>query len=486
MAAGSVRAIMVGVWFSGAVAMWRSTAVACNREICFGHFPDDRPMVLSLPNTRFSRGAMGVVTHSPSVRPVAGRFVVQVDDAVAALWRLAAWRRDQFQGTIVNVAGSVGKTTTRQMIDCALRSHLRGTSSQSNFNNYLGVPLSLLQVEPDHDYAIIELGASAEGEIGPLAELSRPDVGVIARLADAHLEGFGGPEGVIRGKAELIAKVARDGMIVSDEANDALEPYLTRCDVTKVRVGRRADCDLTAHEIRHSDGNLRFRVEDETFRLPVWGRHWLNSALAAIAVGRYLKISLGDMAASLASFSPPPRRCEVVRWRDAWLIDDTYNACPASMRVAMELLHELSPQGRRVVVAGEMCELGDWSTQAHRRVGIDAVRVAGADVLLAYGEQAEHVVAGAESAGMPRGRAVVCHSRQGIVKTLRSHVRSGDAILVKGSRVTGMHVIVDELMRGRSRSTSTRGRRVIRRKRTIGVPSTVPSLRERGTTLPPG
>lgn len=393
----------------------------------------------------FARGAVGAVVARPIEAP-ADRWVIQVPDALDALWQWARWKRRQFRGAVIAVTGSVGKTTTRQMIHTVLKSKLTGSVSPRNYNNHVGVPLSMLQMEPSHDYAVLELGASGPGEIGRLSELCGPTIGVITQVGDAHLGGFGSRWQVALAKAELLAALPLDGYAVLGE-----DPWLrriarqSRAPITW--VGRGAENDLVAADVEWTHGTLGFRLGECRFSVPVWGRHHLTSALLAVAVGRILGISDEDSAHALRHFAPVPMRCEVVEARGATIINDTYNANPTAMRAALELLRDFDAEGRRIVVCGDMAELGDEAPLLHRQLGNEIVTLCGADLLIACGQYAGDVVAAARAAGMPTARAIPCRTPEETLPYLGQAILPGDVVLVKGSRALAMERVVEALHR---------------------------------------
>lgn len=390
-----------------------------------------------------ARGAVGAVCDRDV--PVAeGRWIIRVEDSLAALWRMAAWQRDRFAGAVVAVTGSVGKTTTREMIHCVLRAAGRGMASQKNYNNEVGLPLSMLAMEPSHDFAVFELGASAPGEIARLAALCRPDIGVIGPIGAAHLAGFGNLERVALTKAELAQALPADGLLVTVD-----HPLLRRATASAAarheRIGPAADCQWWAEQILVEAGQLSFDCDNTSFRLPVWGRHHVYAALAAIAVGRRLGLSTPVLRDNLARFRPVAMRCQAHVVFGALLIDDTYNANPLSMQAALELLAELPCTGRRIVVLGEMAELGDESPRWHRQLGREAAVVA--DALVACGPQADAVAGGAAEMGLAERQVHCVGTSEQAAEQAVALVAPGDVVLVKGSRWMRMENVVQALRR---------------------------------------
>jgi UDP-N-acetylmuramoyl-tripeptide--D-alanyl-D-alanine ligase len=393
----------------------------------------------------FARGAVGAIVQKSDLEPRSGRFCLSVDNTTEALWKLARWNRGQFRGRVIALTGSVGKTTTREMIHTVLGSELRGSASPHNFNNHVGVPLSLLGIDANDQYAVIELGANAPGEIAALADLARPDTGVVTHLGDAHLEGFKDRRSIGRAKAELLAALPPGGLAVLNGDDTLLRSVAADCSAGIRWVGRDRACDLVATEIRCQEGWLSFIADDTLFRLPVWGRHQVTSALLAIEVGRQMGVSMTQIAEALEGFCPPPMRCEVVREGDLTIVNDTYNSSPMAMRAALDLLRDIRADGGRIVVCGDMAEQGQQAERMHREIGGEVVTRCGADWLIACGEHAEEVKAGAIAAGMPSRRAVACRFAEETLPQLEHAISPGAVVLVKGARRLKMESIVKAL-----------------------------------------
>jgi UDP-N-acetylmuramoyl-tripeptide--D-alanyl-D-alanine ligase len=330
------------------------------------------------------------------------------------------------------------------MIHTVLASKSRGTASPHNYNNHVGVPLSILRIAPQHQYAVLELAASGRGEIAALAELAAPKIGVITSIGEAHLASFGSRRDIAQSKGELLAGLPADGRAVLGD-----DPWLRQiaqgCLKGITWVGGESECDVQATDVRVEPGRLSFRVDDFPFAVPVWGRHHLTSALAAVAVGRLMGLDEAEIAAALARFEPVPMRCEVIQRRGATIINDAYNSNPTAMRAALELLRDFDALGRRIVVFGDMAELGAESARLHRELGREVFALARADLLIACGRYAREVVAGAREAGMIQSKTIYCLETEQSLPYLGQTIQPGDAVLIKGSRMMEMERIVDAL-----------------------------------------
>ncbi len=407
----------------------------------------------------FRRGAQGVVASQVVAVPD-DRWALLVDEPQRALQQWARWKRRQFSGTLIAVAGSVGKTTARQMIHTVLRSQLKGTASPKYRIHRWGVPLSMLAMEAEHDYAVLELGASGCGEIASLAEMCAPKVGVITRIGDAQLNGFDSRHGASEAKAELLAALPSSGHAVL--ADDSwLRTLAARCAAPITWIGTGPQCCPRATDVDCQQGRLEFHLDlGETsspvagsrnskkpvrFKIPVWGRHHIQAALAAISIGRMLGFDLDDIAAALTKYDAVPLRCDVLDIRGATIINDTDNASPTAMHAALELLRDFDVPGRRIVICGDLAERGPQSIALHWRMGKDIVQVGGAELVIACGQFARHVTSGARSTGLIRSCCVPCDTVEQALPFVAQAILSGDVVLVKGSRVMAMERVIDAM-----------------------------------------
>ncbi|QDU36466.1 UDP-N-acetylmuramoyl-tripeptide--D-alanyl-D-alanine ligase MurF [Maioricimonas rarisocia] len=371
-------------------------------------------------------------------------LLIEVDDTTAAFGRFAAWYREQMDAITIGVTGSVGKTTTRHMIHTVLSGRFSGTQSPKNFNNHFGVPLSLLGIAPDDEFAVLELAASGIGEICRLATIARPEIGVITRIAPTHLDEFGSIDNICSAKGELLEALPPSGFAVINGDDDRVLTLASRAGCPVIRVGEQPHNDVIATNVVAQNEWLRFRVGETDFSLPAVGRHHLTAALVAIAIAREIGMSDGEIAAALRQFEAVPGRCQIQRIGDWTVIDDTYNASPASMQAACEILGNWQHGHNTILVAGDMLALGDESEQYHEQLG-RTVAQSGISRLIAIGPQAANLAGTAKAHGMDAGCLGACRDLTTLELLLDCWLEAGDVILVKGSRGMHMERVIEHL-----------------------------------------
>lgn len=380
-------------------------------------------------------------------------FVV-VTDTLYALASLAAWNRRRWPVRVIAITGSFGKTTTREMVYAALSRKFETLRSPKNFNNEYGVPLTLLQLGSHHELAIVELGASACGEIRRLAEIAQPDTGIITGTGFAHAAQFGGQKAVVRAKGELAEAIPGRGLLLlcGDEESASSHADRAVCRVVRVGTGtgRGSVNDLVATEVVQTGERLQVRIEDSVFEVTASGRHFARAVLFAVATARDLSMNDEEIQQGLNQFLPVPGRCEVRQLPVCTIINDCYNSSPEAMQAAIAVLAGRETSGQRILVTGDMLSLGEHSSVCHREIGITAAG-SGIDHILAIGRFSRDVAAGAVEAGFAPERASAHTRMEHLLERLDEIHSSGDVILVKGSRATQMERVIEWL---ESQSTS--------------------------------
>jgi UDP-N-acetylmuramoyl-tripeptide--D-alanyl-D-alanine ligase len=374
---------------------------------------------------------------------------VRVDDTWQAIARLGQHVRERVAPRTVGVTGSVGKTTTKDMIAAATAAQRRVVAAAGSFNNELGVPLTLLRLTPDTEVLVAELGARHVGDIATLAPLVAPEVAVVTAVAGVHLEVFGSVEAVARAKAELVESLGPDGVAVLNADDPRVAAMADRAP-SVLRYGIDApDADVRAEDLRLDAGaRASFTAVTPWGRaevtMPVAGRHHVGNALAALAVAGHLGVDLDAAAAALATATLSPWRGEVVEAGGVRVVNDAYNANPTSMTAALETLLAMERDGRSWAVLGVMAEIGDTAVDEHHRLGARVAEL-GVDRLIAVGEHADHVVAGARSAGMAQEAVAEVADADAATAVLRDGLAPGDVVLVKASRVAGLEAVAESL-----------------------------------------
>jgi UDP-N-acetylmuramoyl-tripeptide--D-alanyl-D-alanine ligase len=375
---------------------------------------------------------------------------VAVADTTRALGDLAAYHRKRSPAAVIAITGSNGKTTTRRMTAAVVSRRFAVLEPAKNLNNQIGVPLTLFNLEPHHEWAVLELGTNLPGEIARLAKICTPDVGLITNIGPAHLEGLGSLEGVLREKGSLLAGLAPGGRVVLNADDPRLQRLAGECGAEPLLFGQVAEAAVRAEGIEETARGIDFELalpgHRGTVRLSAHGRFMVHNALAAAAVGHLLGLGLEDIKKGLEGFRPVQGRMSVSTLSGGvHLIDDTYNANPASMEAAIATLQRLRGPARGLLVMGDMLELGPASAALHRDMGRCAAG-AGVCKLLACGNFAEAVAAGAREGGMAAAD-IVAGSQADIGGVLLNELRAGDWVLVKGSRSMGMEAIVNVMQK---------------------------------------
>ncbi len=370
--------------------------------------------------------------------------LIAVENSLTALQNVAQWYREQQEALVIGVTGSVGKSTTRHMIHSVLGQEYRGIESPHNFNNHIGVPLTLLSIESDHEFAVVELGASHLGEIRDLCDIAQPEVGVVTRIAPAHLKQFGDLQRICQAKGELLEALPRSGFAVINGDDPLVRELAQRATCRTIFVGERPGNDVVATNVRGENGLLRFRVDGTEFTVTAVGRHHLIAALTAIAIAREVEVEDVEIADALSRFEPLNGRCTSRPVGDWTVIDDSYNASPESMRAACEVLRDWQQCHQRVLIAGDMLELGKESHAFHSEFGRQIAQ-AGIQRVLCIGEHAAVVAAAARQAGMDPGRIGLPGDAATEQLLLDLWLEPRDVILIKGSRALGMERFVQKL-----------------------------------------
>jgi len=394
-------------------------------------------------------GAGGLVVNRMEGLPP-GVPVVMVEDTLAALQSLATYNRQRSGVALVGVTGSTGKTTTKDMIASVLGVRRRTLKNEGNFNNEIGLPLTLLELDDSYEAGVVEMAMRGPGEIHTLCEIARPKGAVITNINETHLELLGTVSNIAAAKGEILECIPSEGFALLNAESPFIDREAKRCRGKVVYYGIDQPAEIRGENIRSEGTGSRFDavIDDQThnFYLPVPGRHNVMNALAAIGVGLEMGITVEDIASGLASVALTGMRLEVIESGKMKIINDTYNASPASTRAALGVLKDLAGGRRAVAVLGSMLELGARAEGGHREVGETAATL-GLDYLITVGELAGHIVEGAVDAGFSQNRAFWRQDHDGAMEILTGLLQDGDVVLVKGSRGMEMERVVQQLLK---------------------------------------
>ena len=392
------------------------------------------------------KGAASVLVSKNFDKNLDG-VVLKVDDTLTAYRKIAGAWRNRFKIPIVAVTGSNGKTTTKDLTTAALNGlgHVQKTSG--NFNNEVGVPMTLLELNDKHKAAVVEIGMRGLGQIESLAQVVKPTIGIVTNVSEAHFELLGSIENIAKAKGELVSEIQAGGTIIlnADNRHTAEMKNLAGAGVKVVTYGLEKGADLTAKNILIGSVATEFTLNvggaEYDFEIPMLGRHNVSNALAAIAAGLAVGLSVEEIQRGISTLTTTKMRFEVIRRDGLTIINDAYNASPASMRVAIKTTSEIYGQsGRLIAVLGDMMELGDISERVHREIGAELVE-SKFDTLITLGELGKFIAVGAKDAGLKNIFSFDTH--EAAAKKILELIRVGDTILFKASHVMHMEKIIE-------------------------------------------
>lgn len=370
----------------------------------------------------FERGAVAAVVDRSLPGPC-----IQVSDTLQALQQLAAWARNRWGGVVIGITGSAGKTTTKDAVAAMLSVRYHTGKTTGNFNNHVGVPLSLLRLEDEATHAVIEIGMNHAGEIRSLAAIARPQCGVVTNVGTAHIENFDSIDGIAAAKRELIESLPADGIAVLNADDERVRAFPFAGRRITFGIDHPADVRARVHGAKFTVGEVEFEPRAE-------GRHAVLNLLAGIAVAGACGIPAEDLREPVRGFEPGKMRGRRFETNGILIFDDCYNANPEAVRAMLDVLRD-APAERRIAVLGEMLELGRWAEPMHRDVGLYAAKL-GISVLVGIRGVARRMVDAAIEGGLSKDAAFFFDTPEQAGDRIRAIAQSGDAILFKGSRGT--------------------------------------------------
>ncbi|MEI7771938.1 MAG: UDP-N-acetylmuramoyl-tripeptide--D-alanyl-D-alanine ligase [Chloroflexales bacterium] len=375
-------------------------------------------------------------------------LLIAVDDPLMAVQRLAVYHHRQLTPTVVGITGSVGKTSTKEVVAAVLSRRFRTLKSKRSFNSEATLPTSLLRLTPDHEVAVLEMGMWAPGEIRFLANLARPQIGIVTNVGPSHLERLKTIEAIANTKGELVESIPSDGWAVLNADDELVAAMAGRTSAHVFTYGLTPTATLWADQVvSYGLGGIGLRAHygdiSLDLRLPLIGRHSVYLALAAISVGLIMGMGWDEIVAGLCDPESQSRLRVLPGVGGSTLIDDTYNAAPISSRAALDLLADID--GRRVAILGDMLELGSAEEQGHREVGRRAAEVA--QLLVTVGQRARWIAESAHAAGMPASRIMAFDTSAEAASAALPLLQPGDYVLIKASRGMELEHVVAALQR---------------------------------------
>jgi len=400
----------------------------------------------------YHRKTLAMVRRLKRLHPELNPMIIGVDDSLRAYQSVAGQYRRKFQIPVVAVTGSNGKTTTKEMISHILRQRWTILKTKANFNNCVGVPQTLLRLTAHHEGAVIEMGVDRKGQTTRLCELVQPTMGVITNIGPDHLEFFGTLKASAQGKAELLKGLSPQGMIVLNADDDFYSYLIRQASCRVISYGWSHGADLRASDMVTSRKGTTFRLllSSRTRAIKIFiaahGQHNVSNALAGAAVGYALGFSASQVARGLAEFRPAPMRSQIRQVQGMTFLYDCYNANPASMKAALAVLGEWGRAQRIVAVLGEMYELGKSAPRFHREIGAVAAQKGLSHLVVCGGELGACMAEGARKAKMNDMCISEVPDVWAACRLLKTVLRRGDVVLLKGSRGTGMERIVEGML----------------------------------------
>ena len=393
-------------------------------------------------------GAVALLTHRDT-KPLDGRVIIRVEDTLKALQDLARYYRKKFCIPFIAVTGSVGKTSTKDMIACVLSQRFKVLKTCGNLNNEIGLPLTVLNLDITHEIAVVELGMSGFGEISRLASIALPDIAVITNIGLSHVEKLGSRQNILKAKMEILDGLKERGTVVLNGDDNLLFGLKGLLSFRTVYYGIGEGLDYQAYNILNAGEKGTFfeiSLYNREYRvhIPVPGIHNIYNALSAIAVGILAGVPVNEIIKGIEEFSPGKMRLNIISAKKIKIIDDAYNASPQSMEAAISVLNDIKGVGRTIAVLGDMLELGACAQEAHLGVGRFAA-AKGIDYIVTVGENGGYIAKGAVEAGISNDRVFSFASNEQAVGFLDGFVKEGDVVLVKGSRGMKMEQVVDYL-----------------------------------------
>ncbi|RKL65178.1 UDP-N-acetylmuramoyl-tripeptide--D-alanyl-D-alanine ligase [Salipaludibacillus neizhouensis] len=392
-------------------------------------------------------GAVGALWQKDQPNSPADVPLIYVDDTLVALQELAKNYLASLPAKVIAITGSNGKTTTKDMVTSVLSTTYKVQKTEGNYNNHIGLPLTILRLQEDTEIVVLEMGMSGRGEIELLSNLAQPEAAIITNIGESHLQDLGSREGISEAKFEITAGLRENGTLIIHGDEPLLTEKVDQSPFHVITFGNSETNDYCPAHIQQKSNGTYFTLKDEAeteYFIPVLGKHNVNNALSAIAISKQMNVSIPDIKKGLEAIKITGMRTELIQGKDGvTVINDAYNASPTSMRAAIDLLQDLKHYKKKIVVLGDMLELGDKEETFHFEVGkgIDKEKI---NEVITFGQLGRKIAEGAK-VNFPENRVFAYNDKQALIAKLKGTVEEGDIVLLKGSRGMKLEEVVYEL-----------------------------------------
>lgn len=392
-------------------------------------------------STAIEKGASAVLTE----REFAGKGIITVGNSVKALGSIASAHRKSMDIPLIAVTGSTGKTSTRNYLTSVLKERFKTHFTKGNLNNHIGLPMTLLEIDPSHEVSVVEMGMSGPGEIDYLAGLTEPDFGVITNIGMSHIGMLGSQENIFKAKTEMVRHIKPGGCLVVNGDDGYLVSLGNSRNPKVITFGKKARNDFVIKDEKPDEkGCYSFRVDDSLYSLNVRGLHNIYNAMPAIIIGKMMGMSADEISNGLMNFRNEKLRLDITDENEITIINDAYNASPDSMKASLSILGDF--EGRKIAVLGDMLEMGEFSGKAHHELGQTAAVTV--DILMCCGKEAAAIADGAIEYGMSADNIHRFSDSDEAGMHLSRIIEKGDVILVKGSRGMKMENVIKYIRTG--------------------------------------
>ena len=376
--------------------------------------------------------------------------IILVENTVEALQQMAEYKRNLYNIPVIGVTGSVGKTSTKDIIASVMSKKYKTLKTLGNYNNKIGMPLTILRLQ-DEEAMVVEMGMNQKGEISNLSKIARPTVAVITNVGTAHIGNLGSRENILKAKLEILDGLQEDGTLVINNDNDMLHKWYEEEAPSNLKIvtfGMENKSDIMPYDIVLSENGSTYKIDVDgktySVNVTVGGNHFVLNSLCAIAIGRLFNINMQDILEGIASFELTKRRMQVEKSKDGvTIVNDCYNANYDSMKAAIEYLGKINAN-TKIAVLGDMLELGDFSKSLHEKVGEEVAKNK-IDILITVGEMAKDIAKAAEENGINKENIIICNTNDEAVNYIKEKAHKGDAVLLKASNALNFQEIFNKI-----------------------------------------